>query len=405
MLTHDLLRFTRRKGSVHPRQVDPNDKSLLVLGEELNGIYHSGVGQSMEEITELIQPVLSAFTQSIIAKGLHKLLLDRCRFQEADVAIEQRREKIFLAAAAQLRQDKMTDLPGFRQKVANTFQQDPDLLANQLFADLPPRRLLESFRPLAPARLLQRYNLAQAQGLLLHAQSLTVEIEEPDVGKRRKLFQYLKFYRLPATIRQVGEQRFQMEVIGPLAVIMQTRKYGMQLASLLPVICAMQRWSLGAVIRLPGETSLQFTMDETSGLRTHYTMIAQYRPEEFKIFAAQFRQEIATWELIEDPPILNPDGLELVAPDFSFRHLASQALVHLELFHPWHAAAILRRLEQLSRARPPVPLVVGVARPLTKSPEVRALLDHSSWFQAHGFEFNEFPPVKRVVKSLDSFGS
>ena len=69
-----------------------------------------------------------------------------------------------------------------------------------LYADLPENHLLVRLPDLTPARLLDRYNLAQAQGLLYSATHLVLQVHRNEVGEYKKLFRYLKFYRLMFTV-------------------------------------------------------------------------------------------------------------------------------------------------------------------------------------------------------------
>lgn len=401
MLTRELLRFTCRRGMIYPRLVDPADGALQQLCGELIAIYQAGLGHNQEELTEWLKPVSAAFPAPILARGLNKLLMDRCRFPPLDDNIAIRRREVFLAATRRLRETTSTDLQAFRQEVADDFQADAEAMSEQLFADLPPKRILAAFRPLSPEALLHRYNLAQAQALLWWAERLTADIWEENVVKRRRLWQNLRFCRLLATIHPLPDQGFRLELDGPLSILLQTRRYGLQLAMFLPVICAMSRWRIEARIHPPERGSGQLILDQESGLRSH-RQLDGYLPEEFQLFAEQFAREGGAWRMEEEIPLLDLGGQEVVIPDFSFRRPRDEAVIHLELFHRWHATALQRRLQQearLTSAR----LLLGVDRALSREAAVQPLLAASPHFQRHGLVFHEFPPVKRVLKALEAY--
>ncbi len=80
-------------------------------------------------------------------------------------------------------------------------------------------------------------------------------------------------------------------------------------------------------------------------------------------------------------------------------------MVHLELFHCWHAAALKRRLTDLDGKRKVViPLAIGVDRAILKKEHaLERTLQRSPWFKAYGILFREFPTVNKVVNCLDQF--
>ncbi|MBF0627257.1 MAG: DUF790 family protein [Magnetococcales bacterium] len=403
MLNRELLRFDRRAGKLHPRFVDTENGHLLDFARDLALVYVAGEGQSREELAETVLPRINGFRAPLVAKGLNKLLLDRCTFRESLEGLEARRMAIFSAAARHLRGEAHNDLEAFRQAVAGELDSDdPDRLALDLHADLPDRQPLIAFDPIEPEALLQRYNMALAQGPLLWSDRLTVQIREADPGRQRRFFQLLKWFQLLATVTRVsggGAGGFTLELDGPLSLFDVQRKYGIKLASFLPAICGLSHWKLTAVTRLDGQVAT-LELDETMGLKSHFSRTAHYVPDEFTTFAAQFRKEVADWVILPHPTLLELGGQELAMPDFTFQHAAG-GVVHLELFHRWHAGQLPRRLKRLDASSNPPPLVVGVERGLSRQGELVPLLEQSAWFQAHGLLFNQFPPVKRVVGRLE----
>ncbi|MBF0157402.1 MAG: DUF790 family protein, partial [Magnetococcales bacterium] len=251
MLTRDLLRFNLHKGEIFPRFVDVANRNLETLAQELIEVYSLGTGQSSEEIAESVQPLINAYRSPLIAKGINKLLLDRCSFQEPDPDHDRFRLELFTRSAHYLRQGGHGDLGHFRAAVATHFSMEPDHLAERLFADLPARQPLLTFKPIEPKALLERYNLAQAQGLLCLSTGMTVEIQETKVTRSRQLLRYLKFFRLMATVRPLPKGAFRIIVDGPLSLFHNTQKYGLLLASFLPAVCKMARWHMEAEVRLP----------------------------------------------------------------------------------------------------------------------------------------------------------
>lgn len=472
MLTKNLLRYNIRNQQIHPRFLDTTNLIWQKVSKELALLYEVGTNQSREELAELAKPIINNARSPLTAKGLNKLLLDRCTFQESDDALEQFRIEVFTKAAHMFRQGNsdrddrvgqretsQTDhslpatgtnnLEKFRLAVADSFQiADPDSLSNRLYGDLPSRQPLLSFKTISPEKLLLRYNMAQAQGLLFWADSMLIEMEEPDVGVRRKFFQHLKFFRLLALIFQKKNHQYHIQVDGPLNLFDHQRKYGLQLAAFLPSVCVLKHWKINAKIQIENEAPATYHLDQESGLQSHIFQTNTFIPDEFELFSNQFeeiRKKAATkkstakksdttkstakkstakkstakqsttknsttknstdsgqgeWKIKKATPMLNLGNHEWVVPDFSFQHERGH-LVHLELFHRWHKSQLLRRLKSLENR--PLKLVIGVDRYLTKDTEINEKLQNSTWYQLYGFPFNGFPPVKRVISCLDRF--
>ncbi|MBF0339570.1 MAG: DUF790 family protein [Magnetococcales bacterium] len=404
MLTRELLRFDQRHGKITPRFVDVKSALLADLARDLILLYTSGEGQSREELSEAAMPRINGFRSPLIAKGINKLLQDRCTFRESLEGMEERRLATFAAAARHLRAADMDDLEGFRNAVAQDMTcPDPDQLALELHADLPDRQPLTAFDPVEPEALLERYNLAQAQGPLFWAERLTLHIAEPDPGQQRRFFQLMKWFQLLARVKHDPEKSdgFTLELDGPLSLFDVQRKYGLKLAAFLPAICQLSRWRLTARTRMESQ-SATLELNDSMGLKSHFSRKSQYIPEELTIFAEKFAQEVTNWTILPHPELLELGGQELVVPDFTFRH-QSKKVIHLELFHRWHASQLPRRLQRLDALTRPPPLLIGIDRALTRQTELIPLLENSPWFQAHGFPFNQFPPVKRVLGALEGF--
>ncbi|MEO5332599.1 MAG: DUF790 family protein [Magnetococcus sp. YQC-5] len=405
MLTRELLRYDRRGERLYPRLVDPTNVLLQNLVRDLALIYEAGIGQSREELTEEVVPLINSYRSPQIAKGVNKLLLDRCTFQENFDGQEALRWAIFTSAAKHLRAADMNDLVSYRLAVGRDLEtDDPDQLAQRLHADLPVRQPLIAFEAVDPVPLIDRYNMALVQGPLIWADGLIIEMCEPDAARRRHFFRYLKWFQLMARITPIPHvaNGFRLELDGPLSLFDVARKYGIKLAGFLPAVCALKQWKIMAQVRIGTEGAATLTLDDTSGLKSHFTQTSAYIPDEFSVFVAQFKEQVQEWKMQPNSPLLNVGGQEWAIPDFSFRHQTG-CVVHLELFHRWHGGPLPKRLQNLDTLKKPVALAIGIDRALTKQPDLAPLLEASGWFRDHGFPFNQIPPVKRVVKCLESF--
>lgn len=411
MLTKDLLNFRRRGDYLKPVFIDTEDPQLLSLARNLLSIYEIPDGQASsltaKELAELSEPLVKSQRNLKLAKGLHKLILDRCIFSSPpEHDFPALREKLF-SRAADLLQDESFELEynQYRATAANTTELR-GFVDQDIYADLPENERLIRFKQLFPKELLQRYNCSQVQSLLLYSGRLELEIEETDQAKLRRLLKYLKFFRLLATVHakpprreNKDARRLKMVVDGPASIFENTRKYGLQLASFFPAVCDLEKWTMRAEIELRKEKRL-LRIDQESGLKSHYHNFSAYVPEEIKMFHQLFKQKIDAWQIVGDAPFIDIGGGELIFPDLSFQHHSGKT-VHLELFHRWHSTQLFSRLEQHDKEIPEN-FIIGVDRSLSSRPEIKDILDASPFFTQHGFLYRDFPGVDRVSKLLES---
>ena len=401
MLTKELIRVRRQKGRVLPQFLSPKDAAALDSASQLLLLYRACAGRSRGELEEEAAMICNAAPAPLVARGFDRILLQRTTFRkDASKELEELRSRCFAAAARLHREGRPATEEELRAAVLAT---DPDLqefLQGDLYRDLPENEVAESLDDISEEHLLQRYNISLVQGLLLSAGRLQIEIMEPEPAQLRRLFKYLRFFRLMALVtagpKGADAGHLLLEVDGPASLFDSAQKYGVQLASFFPALVDLHSWRLRAEIthaKKPGA----LLIDERDGLVGFYRHFGAHVPEEIKVFHASFKERSKTWEITSGSHLQMHDG-EIIFPDLSFAFEGK--IRHLELFHRWHAQPLLRRLEQLSR-EPETGLLIGVERTLLKDPSVAAALAaHSSYHQA-GFEFRDFPGVPTVLNLLN----
>lgn len=405
MLTRELLRFRRRNGFL-PAFIDPTDPKLLEFASELLAAHQGAVESHMRraELEELIDVQLKGARDPKLAAGLNKLVLDRCSFDPVQlVDYPAERKKLFLAAAKALPQ-----AGGSIDAYRETFLAEEggaDFMASDIYGDLPDNERLTGWRPLYPAELLNRYNVALVQGLLVYAEDLDVTVSDSNPAELRRLFKYLRFFRLLAETsrrRGKGKSVVSLRISGPFSIFANTRKYALQLAAFFPALVNLEEWSLTANIRL-GENRGVLKLDRTSGLVSHYRNFSSYVPEEIRMFHKLFREQAAEWRIVGESPFIDGGAQEIVFPDLSFRRESDGRTIHLELFHRWHRGQLERRLELLERD-PGIQLIAGVDRALADDDAWRILTEQEHPALAvRLFRFRDFPGVDRVKRVLDAF--
>ena len=382
VLTKDLLRFQLRDGRIVPTLLKPTPGHLALAGSLIDH-WNGGVGKRLGELEDEAVPLLHESRALVVARGLQKLVLDRCRFVDAASAEHLRREAL-LASAAALRAPA-TDADAHRAAIADGLGLDSAALAERLYGDLPDQAVLAAGPDLDPGDLLAQYNLALCQGLLTHASELRITVHDAATGLRRKLLKALRWRRLLAHIAGDDGAALDLVVSGPGSVLDQATRYGLQLALFLPALACAKRWSAAATVKVPrvGGGSAVLTLDHTLDLPGDSAFLGHV-PAELRDLTTALAAACPEWTL-EDPQLMPLSDGEIVVSDLQLR--ADGATWRIELFHRWHGSALARRLTQIARGQAPG-LLLGVDRALARTAAVAPLLD-DPLFARRGFLFSD----------------
>ena len=100
-------------------------------------------------------------------------------------------------------------------------------LEPSLYADLKSQQALTGFAPCQPRWLLDRYNVALAQAVLLRASELTVHLRNQSPRRYRALFRKIKFFRLLHRIERAPDgDGYSIHLDGPLSLFRSSQRYG-----------------------------------------------------------------------------------------------------------------------------------------------------------------------------------
>ena len=168
MLTSDLALNFRRGDKILPRLIKPDDAGYLRDAENLIEIFEDFAGKTRGELEAELEEYVGTGTDYRIMRGLIKLLTDRSEFEtHAPAEPVEIRQKVFLEARKF--QPVLPDSENKKEVLeiaAEKFGTDADSIFENLYADLSAQQKLTSFESIAPADLLNLYNLAQAQAIL-----------------------------------------------------------------------------------------------------------------------------------------------------------------------------------------------------------------------------------------------
>ncbi len=309
------------------------------------------------------------------------------------------------------------------------------LARERLYADLPDNDRLLSFHDTSPRELIERYNVALVQGLLLEATSIELDVEDASQAQLRRLFSLVRFNRLVSSAearapknhvcqapKSAESEACQLRpecallqsahentttihftIDGPGSILSQSRSYGFQLARFFPAVVNLKHWSMTATIlhtNAYGTKERELKLDESSGL-TCRDAYGSYVPEEITMFRKAFAAKNSQWHFVEECPLLKGKKGLLVFPDFGFTS-PDGTTIYLELFHRWHANQLMQRLDQLDGGSE-WPLLIGVDRAIAAKPEFQERLDASPAFQKTGFLYRDFPTIDKLLSKLEQF--
>src|SRR5207253_5166156 len=146
------------------------------------------------------------------------------------------------------------------------------------------------FKDISPKHLLERYNVALAQSILLRSTRVHVAIRGETPQRYRALLRRAKFHRLICEIEKTAPDSYRLHLDGPLSLFSATQKYGLQLALFLPAILQCSDFDLHADLRWgPQRSPRVFELSSADGLVPHTVDSGMYVAPELAMFAELFR--------------------------------------------------------------------------------------------------------------------
>jgi len=351
VLTADLVRARRYKGELKLRPLDARTRAAAEdTAAALIAVATAHVGQPRAAFDEACDAIAAAAVDARLAAGLTKLVEDRATFEAAaELDPEALRRDVFAAASAARRALPPGDHLD-RAAVLAAVAAERGLTAadveGALYADLRAAHRLIDFAPLTPAALVDAYDEASAQAVLLRAVKVAVEVECAAADDYRRLFRQLKFQRLLHTISPRPAGGYRIEIDGPYSLFESVTRYGLALALALPAIRACARWKLDAELRWGADrTPLAFRLEGKA--------IAAAAPAPLPDDLAALVRAVADldtpWRAAPADALLDLPGVGVCAPDLVFTHGETGESVYLEVLGYWSRAAVWRRVELVER--------------------------------------------------------
>jgi predicted nuclease of restriction endonuclease-like RecB superfamily len=361
MLTGKLVRVRYARDRILPYYLDVRDEGWREVAERLLELFRGQAGKTRGELEDDLAEAFGDDPAQLVHQGLAKLLEDRCDFEVvAGQPPEKLRAAVFAAAAeqrraaAELAASAPGAPPGFDRdaalrRAAGELALAPEEIERGLFADLKSEQRLATFKDISALHLLQRYNVALAQAVLLRAVRVHLTVRDEPPQRYRQLLRRLKFHRLLCEMERTGPESYQLHIDGPLSLFSATQKYGLQLALFLPAVLLCHDFELRAELRWGTQRKPKtFLVTSRDGLVSHYLDSGMYVPPELGMFVELFRKRVPDWDLVEETEIY-PLGNGFWVPDFRLVHKPSGRAVLLEVLGFWRRSHAEKHLQHLRR--------------------------------------------------------
>jgi predicted nuclease of restriction endonuclease-like RecB superfamily len=315
------------------------------------------VGQSRGALSDACGAVDVEPREQRLARGLLKLVLDRCEFEESAALhpVELRRTIFTRAAAARCQgEDPVLDRAAIVALVAAEHGVSGSDVEAALFADLPDAHILRAARLLSPEALLAEYHLAQHQAVLLRALGVRATVWSATPAAYRHLFHKLKFLSLLHRIERLPKNAgYRIAIDGPYSLFESVTKYGLQLALALPALMAIDRFTLEADLRWGRERqalryALRGPLHEQFPDESAAPPVDQL-PEEVAALLHDLAALPGPWRPARSHAILDLPGVGQCVPDLQFIHQETGQTVYLEVLGFWSRDAVWKRIELASK--------------------------------------------------------
>lgn len=402
MLTTDLLRVRTYKKKLHPRYVGEADPELLELAEQLIACFEAHRGEKRHVLEAELAEIQGTDTDFLLHRAFAKLLFDRCEFEASgEKPPEELRAVLFEAAAAAYRAPSDGPFAFDRAAVVAAASEqlgiDPEALETGLYSDLKSEQRMTALRSVGARWLLRRYNVALAQGVLLRATRLEIELGPAEAKKHRALFRKIKFFQLMHQVKRLPDGGWRIVLDGPVSLFKASGKYGLQMANFLPTLLHFDAWSLKAQVQWgPKRRACVFELDSTRGLRSHTRLDGQWQPDELRWFPDQFAELDTPWEISSEGELVDLGGRGVLVPDFVFVHRESGRRVMMEVLGFWRKSVLESRLELLRRHGPENAIVAVSSRLAAGREALGELPGRVYLFRTH-------PIARKVAKELAAF--
>ena len=356
MLPTELLMFKVKAGLVEPRRLKPTPGNLALV-TALVAVFESHLQGKRFQLEEDFKALEVGRSDYRVVRGLaHLLSNDQAEFETGGtVEPGQVREKVFELAQGQPPSRKRTQevlAQAARALGVDSIEETLDLL----YADLPDQQRLVRFEPPDPVSLLQRFDLAQAQGMLYRAYSLIITAHRNEPARYKQLLKYTKLFGLMVTVEGDADTGFTLTMDGPTSLFGGTTRYGLALAKFLPALLHVTKWDLSAALKPrkdlawvdPADEEWSFQLTSEDGYVSHYPEPKEHDSALESGFTERFGKLKTDWTLEREVDLVPVPG-GVVIPDFRLLHPDGRSVL-VEIVGYWRPDYLRKKFGLLRRS-------------------------------------------------------
>jgi predicted nuclease of restriction endonuclease-like RecB superfamily len=355
MLTANLVRARERDGElVLTGLKGARRDDACELGRLLLGVTTQAVGRTRAELESAYDELELLPRDKKLGAGLCKLLEDDCEFRSLAAADPEGLRREVFRAAASSRRALGPGEPFERSRVLEAVAEARGVGACEidaaLYADLSGEHELVRVPACSAEELVERYERAQVQAVLLRAVRLSAVVRCGAPSAYRTLFNQIKFRRLIHTIAREPDGRYRIDIDGPYSLFQQVTKYGLGLALVWPVLESSDEVELEARV-LWGQHRRELVFRHRVRA-AHATEPEAVIADEARALLEAFGRLETPWQAGVSNAILEVPGAGACVPDLEFRHPDEREPFHLELLGYHSRDAVWRRVGLVERGLP-----------------------------------------------------
>lgn len=359
MLPTELLKFRVKAGVVTPQRLKPTPGNLQ-LAETLIRTFEANLGKRRADLDEELKTLEAGKADFKVMRGLAHLLTNGSSTFETggDAPPQAVREKVFALAQSHPPSRARREL--ILEQAAAALSVDRKLsaadVAAALYADLPDQQTLVAFDPPDPQALIQRYDLAQAQGMLYRAYSVIVTARPNEPARYKQLLRYTRFFGLMLTVEGDPTFGFTLTLDGPTSLFSSTTRYGLAMSKFLPALLHVTRWDLSATLKPrrdlawvdKGDEEWQFGLTSEDGYVSHYPPPQEHDSALESGFSERFSKLETAWQLQREVDLVPVPG-GVILPDFRLAHEDGRSVL-VEIVGYWRPEYLKKKFDLLRKS-------------------------------------------------------
>jgi len=386
MLTGDLVRVRIQKKELTPSFL--KRERYRESAEHLLRLYREGVGRTREQLTAEVNELVGDRTDHKVTRGLAKLIEQKATWaSESPVPPAELRSQLWTLTALNPGREAASQA---YEQVATGLDLSPDEVRRLLFADRKEEQELREIALDDVDVLLDRYDVALVQAVLLKASELTVTLVSPSPERLRQFFTGVRFHQLMYRARSVDDG---VEVVldGPATLLKQNSRYGMALASWFPKLLLNPSWRMQAtVLWTKRRLRKNLSLDSDRGLTGTARDVGAYKTQPEQWFEERWAKLDTDWTLAREGVVLDLGGEGVVCPVYTLRK--GERTAYLDIVGFWRKEWLKRHTRRI-RKHGPGNLVLAVS--------ARLAGDKSSLDGLPVIAFKEILNAKKVLEEVE----